>query len=38
MNAKLFKKLETCNAEQNWEYVRDIVTIQLMGEEMLILT
>ncbi|XP_060554341.1 uncharacterized protein C11orf42-like [Ruditapes philippinarum] len=34
MNAKLFKKLETCNAEQNWEYVRDIVTIQLMGDNV----
>ncbi|XP_045206928.2 uncharacterized protein C11orf42-like isoform X2 [Mercenaria mercenaria] len=31
MDSKLFKKLETCNAEQNWENVRDVVAVQLLG-------
>lgn len=34
MDTKLFKKLETCNAEQSWENVRDIVAVQLMGENV----
>ncbi|KAL4229716.1 hypothetical protein ACF0H5_010104 [Mactra antiquata] len=32
MDAKLYKKLEVCDAEKSWRHVRDVVAKQLMGD------
>ncbi|XP_052791579.1 uncharacterized protein C11orf42-like [Mya arenaria] len=35
MDAKLFRRLETCNAEESWAKVKDVITIQLMGDDII---
>ena len=32
MDATLYKRLVDCNAEKSWNYVRDVVAVQLMGK------